>query len=251
MKGHKKKPILIMVFSILYLLNPIGNILFLLFFNTTLTPSESFSRLIALLSQGNVIVIFNVLFWIFALPLAYGLFKVRVWAWYYFLVHSIGMVILSIFGSDYKIHISVATFLNILFLIPIGYFISQEIRAVYFNPRLRWWEQAKRFHHSVTVEMEGKKYSTYDISESGAFIVNESTFDFETEELLPVTMKLDEYEIKCFAEIRWLNDKADKEKNKYPSGYGLKFDRISFKDRLKIRDFIQGIVKELGKEEAR
>ncbi|HPO50199.1 MAG TPA: PilZ domain-containing protein, partial [Spirochaetota bacterium] len=126
----------------------------------------------------------------------------------------------SLLGSDYKIHFSSATIINLVFLIPIGYFISHEIRTVYFNPRVRWWEQSKRFLHEIKVEVEGKAYSTFDLSETGAFIVDTKELNLEMNEIFPVVIDIDDKKISCFAEVRWLND----QKGKYPAGYGIKFD---------------------------
>lgn len=247
MEGYKQKPLLIEIFSLIYLLNPIGNIILILFVNTSDTPLGNLNKLIFFIAKGNIIVILNIIFWLSAIPLAYGLYKVRLWAWYYFLIHSIGMVILSLFGNDYNIHFNISTIMNCVFLIPIGYFISKEIRTPYFNPRVRWWEQAKRFQHEVKIIIEGKEYKTYDISVNGAFIINESgNTEFEIDELIPIIIELDNKKINCFADIRWIN----KSKEKYPIGYGIKFDKLTFQDKQELKSFIK-LLEELGKKESR
>lgn len=246
MEGYKQKPLLIEIFSLIYLLNPIGNILLILFVNTSDTPMGNLNKLLLFISQGNIIVILNVIFWFSALPLAYGLYKVRLWAWYYFLIHSVGMVILSLFGNDYRIHFNASTIINCIFLIPIGYFISKEIRTPYFNPRVRWWEQAKRFQHEAKIIIEGNEYKTYDISVAGAFLITEGKNQFEIGELVPIIIILDNETINCFAEVRWLNN----EKNKYPIGCGIKFDKMNIKDKGKVKSYIK-LLEELGKKELR
>lgn len=246
MKGYKQKPLLIEIFALIYLLNPIGNLISVIYLNTTNSPMHNFKTLLALASQGNVIIILNIIFWLSALPLSYGLFKVRLWAWYYFLVHSIGMVILSLFGSDFKIHFSFATIVNVLFLIPIGYFISNEIRTPYFNPRVRWWEQSKRFIHDLKIIIEGKEYETYDISQTGVFIKSDVEGEFNIGELAQMTLIIEDKTINCFSEIRWVNN----DKTKYPKGYGVKFEKIARKDRQIIKDFIK-LLQKVGKQESR
>lgn len=244
MTGHKKKPILIVVFSIIYLLNPIGNFLFAIFLSNSLSADKNSSELFRLMEAGNIIVILNFIFWFLAIPLSYGLFKVRAWAWYYFLFYSIAMVILSLFGSDYKVHFSPATVINLIFLIPIGYFISKEVRAVYFNPRLRWWEQSKRFIHEIKIEIENKIYSTFDISETGSFVIDNKELNLELNELVPIVIDLDDKKINCYGQVRWIND----QKNKYPMGYGLKFEKLGLKDKIDIRNFLK-MLQEEGKKE--
>ncbi|HOJ64451.1 MAG TPA: PilZ domain-containing protein [Spirochaetota bacterium] len=246
MEGYKEKPLLIEIFSLIYLLNPIGNILLILFVNTSDTPLGNLNKLLLFISQGNIIVILNVIFWFSALPLAYGLYKVRLWAWYYFLIHSVGMVILSLFGNDYRIHFNASTIINCVFLIPIGYFISKEIRTPYFNPRVRWWEQAKRFQHEAKIIIEGNEYKTYDLSIAGAFVIDEGKAGLEIGELLPIILVIDNETINCFAEVRWVNNSS----NRYPVGFGIKFDRLSIKDKAKLKAYIK-LLQELGKKESR
>ena len=186
------------------------------------------------------------MFWILAVPLSIGLFRVRLWAWYFFLFHSVGMIVLNFFGNDYRIHLTPAPFINLLFLIPIGFFISKEIRTPYFNPRVRWWEQSSRFFHKVKVIIVGKQFSTFDISETGAFVTDEGQADVEVGELIPLKIFTDEFKIDCYAEVRWINTV----KGKYPHGCGVKFYKMKLKDRLLLREYIKKI-KTTGKAETR
>lgn len=245
MEGYKKKPVLIEVFALLYLLNPIGNLLFVWFLNSQYSFTEVMGMLLELLKRGNVIFILMLIFWLSAIPLSIGLYKVRLWAWYYFIIHSTGMFVLSMFGSGH-FRISYATIVNILFLLPIGYFISKSIRVPYFNPRMRWWEQSTRFLHDVKLKLSGKVCDTYDFSEDGAFINDEAAGSLSIGETLPVEIDLDKTVINCFADIRWINLK----KSRYPVGYGIKFEKISPKDRTALRNYIQTIIRS-GKEESR
>jgi hypothetical protein len=239
MQGYKVKPFLIEIFALLYLLNPVGNIIFLGFTNPSYTPVESIMILSERIMSGNIVVIINVIFWFSAIPLAYGLYKVRLWAWYYFLAHSAGMVVLSLFGPDYRIQFSYITILNTIFLIPVGYFISREIRAPYFNPRLRWWEQSPRFIENVTLSIDGIEYETYDFSENGAFIVDPGTMDVVIDELITVNLKINQKEIVTRGNVRWINTN----KEFYPIGVGIKFEDISKNDRMHIRSFIKTLLK--------
>ncbi len=245
MEGYKKKPIVIEVFALLYLLNPIGNLLFVWFLNSQYSFPQILSMLLELLRRGNVIFILMLLFWLSAIPLSIGLYRVRLWAWYYFIFHSVGMFVLSMFGSG-QFRLSYATFINAIFLLPIGVFISKSIRVPYFNPRVRWWEQSARFLHDVKIRINGKASQTYDLSEDGAFIKDDNAGGLSIGELLPVELDLGTTVISCHADIRWINLKS----TKYPVGYGIKFEKIGGKDRLSIRNYIQRIIRE-GKEEAR
>ncbi len=240
MKGYKEKPFIIEFISLIYLLNPIGNMVFLIFLSQQGTPLQNLILIYEqIFKDGNLILIINVLFWISAIPLAIGLFKVQLWAWYYFLIHAIGMFILSWFGKDFSFAPSYATLINFVFLIPIGYFVSHEIKTPYFNPNLKWWEQSKRFKHTVNIVMDNKVYETFDISVDGAFVMDpDQKNDFEVEEYVPIIIELDDERMECFAEIRWVNNDS----KIYPIGYGIKFEKISRKDILKIKQFTKTLI---------
>lgn len=245
MEGFKKKPVLIEVFALLYLLNPIGNLLFVWLLNSQYSFSEVMGMLLELVKRGNVIFILMLIFWLSAIPLSVGLYRVRLWAWYYFIIHSTGMFVLSMFGSGH-FRISYATIVNLLFLLPIGYFISKEIRVPYFNPRMRWWEQSVRFLHDVKLKISGKVCDTYDFSEDGAFIVDDHAGNLSIGETIPAEIDLEKTVINCFADIRWINLK----KSRYPVGYGIKFEKINPKDKAAMRSYIQKVIR-AGKEESR
>ena len=243
--GYKSKPILIEIFALLYLLNPIGNLMSLLYFNMSYTPYENLSALVRSIGSGNIIVIINVLLWLSAIPLAFGLFQVHLWAWYYFIFHSVSMVIISLFNGAGQFDPSIATLINVIFLIPIGYFISKEIRTPYFNPSTRWWKQSARFHHVITIQIEGKRFETYDLSDTGAFIVTKMDAGFLINELHSIVIELPENAISCFAEIIWHKAEGSKE---HPAGYGIKFAKMSFNDKQNIKKYMKSL-QSIGKEQ--
>jgi len=237
LNGYKKKPLLIEIFALLYLLNPIGNILLVIFMNSKYTPGENITRIWEFIATGNIIVILNIIFWLSAVPLSIGLYKVRLWAWYYFLFHSIGMILLNFFSNDGSIHVSFAPLINLVMLIPIGFFISKEIRTPYFNPRLRWWEQSSRFFHKVKMIIVDKQFYTYDISNTGAFIMDDGNADVEVGELIPLIILTDNFKISCYAEIIWVNQKEAK----YPIGIGIKYYKMKIRDKYVLKAFIKDL----------
>lgn len=246
MKGYKKKPLLIEVFALLYLLSPIGNILLVFIRNSHNSPLTNLKGIWDFIAVGNIVVILNVILWISAIPLSYGLYKVRLWAWYYFLIHAISMVALSFFNTDYDFNLSVVPLLNTVFLIPIGYFISKEIRTPYFNPRVRWWEQSIRFKHEVEIMIDEKPHFTFDISDTGAFVIDNGKILFKVGKSIPVEIHIDDISINCKAEIRWINTN----KGKHPKGFGIKFLKLAKHDTKLLKAFHNLLVKQ-GKEKTR
>ncbi len=232
MKGYKKKPFLIEVFALIYLLNPIGNLLL----SYASRPDNFFPAVGRQISHGHPMSLLVVFFWLTAIPLAYGLYKVRLWAWYYFLVHSIGMFLLSLVSSK-GLHVTSATAVDALFLLPIGYFISHAIRVPYFNPRVRWWEQTSRFQHSLPVKLNGVECSTYDLSREGAFVAQSESLALTAGQTVTLEIQLDQETIRGSATVRWVNEKKDK----YPAGYGIQFNHVSRDDRARIDALLKSL----------
>ncbi|MBR6200790.1 MAG: PilZ domain-containing protein [Spirochaetales bacterium] len=243
--GYRSKPILIEIFALVYLLNPLGNLISLLYFNMQNTPYDNLMMLWHSICGGKVIVIINVLLWLSAIPLAFGLYRVHLWAWYYFLIHSISMVIISLFDGNGQFCPSIATLINVIFLTPIGYFISKEVRTPYFNPSTRWWTQAARFHHVININIDGRSFETYDLSDTGAFVKYDGDAGFLIKELYPITIGLPSSSIECFAEIIWHKPEGSVE---HPAGYGIKFAKMSFNDKQTIKKYIKSL-QSIGKEQ--
>lgn len=251
MNGYKKKPLLIVFFSLVYLLNPIGNLVVIFLSDITRSPLTHLGVILNMIGKGNLVAIITVFLWLSAIPLAYGLFKVRTWAWYYFLAHATMIIIFSLFSSGkngYFIGITPLFFINLLVLIPIGFFLQKEIRSPYLNPRLRWWEQSIRIRHNVRISYNDKVYETFDISKTGSFlIVPEDRLKSNVGDKISVTIDLDDNKVKCYSEVVWINKKSNE---KLPCGIGIKFLDLSKNDKNIISEFIAELVKE-GKAESR
>lgn len=236
MHGYHKKPMLIEFFAIVYLLNPLGNLLFTWFNYPQYSLLEVLSKIGRLAADGNLFVLITLLLWVSAVPLAYGLYKVRLWAWTYFLIHATASFIISFFSGE-GFHPTLASLINFIFLIPIGYFISAEIRTPYFNPRLRWWEQTPRFEKAVQVKVQNSPCSTFDISENGAFIIDQGEIMVQPGDRLPIELQLESGKLDLKGEVRWLNLTKDK----YPKGYGIRFIDISPENRKIIRKQLKAL----------
>jgi len=173
------------------------------------------------------------------------IFCVKRWSFYVFFLHSISMIVWNIYFSwthpRYPIEL-IIFFLAALFLIT-GFFILEPIRAPYFNPRLRWWEQEKRYRVDLPVTIQHvddnkvTKGKTYDISKSGLFFVGE--FPDTVGGIVKVQIEHDELSsIPLVGEIVWVSEA----KGRYPQGGGIKF--INFTNKKHKRK-IKAIIKDL------
>ncbi len=162
---------------------------------------------------------------IFPAILMMGLLKVTRAGWY----TLVGMV--TIWGiRDLQLYyaaksqsiIPLLTHLAI-YAMTIGYFINPRIRSLYFDPKMRWWRQKKRFETHLPMILNLAQEWHYpvlrNISEGGCFV--------ETPHLIPINTPLDVMiplpepvsvsVIRTAAIVRWTSD------NPLRSGMGLSF----------------------------
>lgn len=245
--GYKKKPKSIIVFSFLYLLYPLINIIA---FISTKPPAIALSTFQDFILEKPTYMLFNIILWLTTFPLCYGLFKVKRWAWFYFVIHAIFVIIMSLFSVvfikeniDVQPKFNLVFFFNLLVLIPMILFIQKEVRTPYLNPRVKWWEQSKRVRHTIKIVYQNEEFETFDISESGAFILDsENKIKVYPEDIIPIALVFDNNIIKCYSEVIWINQGN---RQTLPNGMGIKFLNLKKEEIAKIKEFIGTIQTEI------
>ena len=241
MAGFTRKPPWIVVFSLLYLLNPIGNFLMVVFASGR-PPGQILAYLyFSALVRPDPFVLGTLLLWLSAVFLSVGLYRVRLWAWYGFLFHSI----LTVLSSIYQVSVGQfgptrAFWINALVLIPLGYFIRREIRKPYFNPSLRWWEQHPRVRESIGVRLAWNEYvfdeSTFDLSPDGIFVKTSQLQDVAVGYFFNIRLRFgDERTMDVQGIVVWINFVA----GGVPQGFGIKFLGIARRNRDFIGRYIR------------
>jgi c-di-GMP-binding flagellar brake protein YcgR len=164
-----KKPIVIILIAACFLISPCFIIIqaSLLTHAPVISPSSIFSK-------------FSVNDWIvLALYFACALsvFFVKKWGWWVFVLSSIYLIGNNIAIFILRPHYSAFALIAydlILFTVA-GIFFRRNIIAPYFNPRIRWWEQAPRIEIStyamITWEKATIRTEIIDISASGIFVL--------------------------------------------------------------------------------
>jgi hypothetical protein len=214
----KKRPISIKLISLIYILLPLHIYAQIAYFSNT-----PWDDVLAVISKFSLHAYVLSILWV---VVGFCIFMVKRWSWYVFLAHSISMIMWNCYFAMIHPHFPIVltlTFLAGLFLVT-GFFILEPIRAPYFNPRLRWWEQEKRYRIDLPVTIiypelnntiEGK---TYDISRSGLFF----TGDLEGPTGTDIQVKFQHellVELDISGEIVWITTG----KGRYPKGGGIKF----------------------------
>lgn len=214
----KRKPWPIIILALLHWLTPIWNVLVNSFYYRI--PLDRFLN--ALLFPQNRLHLLVLIF----LPLAAGtlIFTCRRWSYFaYFLLMSgafaYSLITTKAFFLQNILFISALYIVNIL---GVGYFLIPNIRKIYFNPRLRWWQSKPRFATDFLARLSDGEKSLGDghiknISTGGFFIITD--VPLETEQNVRVSFKMNDQECSVQASTVF-------KKSSPPAGYGFKVEAL-------------------------
>jgi len=227
----KRRPLPIVIISIFYFLEPVGNLAQAAYINNV--PFFGSQGILAHLLWSDWIIL--ALFPIVGI----GIFMVRKWGWYLLLAFSALLIFYNILVYKY-LNPNYSLEVVILFILVIsvtsGFFLRKSVYAPYFNPRLRWWEIAVRYRVPLATTLATNKGAvdckTVDISETGCFI--------EYEELLGLgSMVMLEFHcngmnIDCMGKV--VNHRAGEGEEHH--GYGIMFQAVPPEMKKRIRQLL-------------
>lgn len=170
----RNKPLIFQILSVLFILEPVIKILY---FKAS-TDFEFSVIFLNVLSRTGFREIFD--FW-FVFPLAgLMLWKLRRWTYFVFLA-LMAYLIFSVvtyerytwpYNSDSPLFYHY--FVIGVTLLTLAYFLIPDVRAPFFNRKLRWWENKPRYRTVIPAKISGNKITfqseIINISESGAFL---------------------------------------------------------------------------------
>jgi hypothetical protein len=243
LQGFVRKPPLIVLFSILYFLLPAFNA-GALYFSSELGFLDFFRSLWrGAFVYWNPSITGAMLLWLTGPLIAAGLFRVRLWAWYLFLMHALATLAYSYFRfATGELLLSPAGLVNILVLAPAAFFLRKEIRKPYFHPGLRWWEQHPRLKESLTVRLSWNEFvfleTTYDLSPDGIFVQTDNLDDVAVGYFFNICLEFkDDIEHPIYIQgiVVWINFT----RGRNPCGYGVKFLGLANSQRQRIANFIK------------
>jgi len=228
----KKRPLIIRLLSYLYFASPLFLILEIMWLYGV-NPIRALH-----------FINWHVAFMMILTPIVgYGIWSVKKWGYYLLLAHSILLMINNIIL--YAVNVTpvplwaVITF-NILLLGVVIAFVRKEVNTPYFNPRLRWWEQAARYYYDkmrIVVKKLGTDKTifearSFDVSETGAFVVANNKVTIGDKFSLELVLA-DKSMLYTDGEVVWVN-KPKKTDN--PAGFGCKFMNHNnlFKKRIRF-----------------
>lgn len=241
----KRRGWIIYVIGLGYLLSPLWSFIkFKLMYNIPF-----FTKAVLLSTYGKHYILMSIL----TMLAGYGVWKVHKWGFYLVILHSIVTIINNsyLYINHYTNEkLAMVLVFNLGLLAIVFLFLRKEIYSPYFNPRLRWWEQAKRFLANFKIELrefdkedlllEGK---TFDISTTGIFIAIDNLDIVDINKHYSVRLAIDKNIFVVLKAIpMWKNSGSSKA---VPKGIGFKFIDTD-KNDIKI---INSYTKKLNLEE--
>ncbi len=167
----KRKPWPLIVLALLHFFAPIGNII-----ANSIFANVSVATYIRALFQPDELVR---TFIFLGIPILGGvlIYICKKWSYYLYLVLMVFPFMYSYMSWQAQPTLELGVYLiafYVINLLVVGYFILPQVRQVYFDPRLRWWETKPRFKADFEtdftwVDQRGKG-EIKNLSEGGLFI---------------------------------------------------------------------------------
>lgn len=233
-RGYERKPTVVILCTLAYLLNPIGNLVYQ-WRISDMAFLDYCQSLYTAVEKMDYSVIVNLGLWALAPAVALGIYRVRMWGWFLYLAHATATTALSLFGPGFSgFGLSTATFINLPFFAVAGYYLFSEIRAPYFNPRLRWWERYPRYRDAIHVIIEGKEFKLFDISSKGLFVVDIDAPKRKVGDRLVAHVGIGDE----IASLRMEVIRVHVGGGEYPAGFGARFLSMDSQARRAVSEYI-------------
>ncbi|HAK45205.1 MAG TPA: hypothetical protein DCO79_04720, partial [Spirochaeta sp.] len=230
-----KRPVSILIFSILMLLTPILTIL-----------ANAYINILPLWGAGSILTkmtVSDILILVIYPVAAVSIFMVTKAGWWTFIASAACLFAYNIIAYIRNPMISLmgVIIFNLLLFVVAGLFFRKHIIAPYFNPRLRWWEQASRFDIDLGVSLEySESYELgylEDISMGGCFIRISEKVTVGT--VYPLKISLGN-ELSISIRGRIMRSIAD---DCSLPGYGVMFSNLSNTEKDGLSNMIAGLYK--------
>lgn len=180
-----KKPISLIIISLILILSPIYNLSLQLYIRNLPISFQSLSTV-----RFNTL---EICFILLPVVCGIGLYLIKKWAWYLFILYSLVLIIFNAYISfKYPVKFNLYSLTESIFIFLIAaYFLKKDMSAPYLKMYPRGWRGEKRKPVQVAVSINGATKTTKDISEAG-FYVDWKEVPFEINEEVQVQMELNQ-----------------------------------------------------------
>lgn len=217
-----KKPVFIVIISIILVLSPVYNYYLQL---TVRNLSMNWKNIQSIYFTG-----FELAFLILPIICGIGLYLIKKWAWYLFMLYSIILILFNIYASivnPVKFNFYSLLESTIIFMGTV-YILKKDISAPYFKMYPRGWRGEKRKPIQIKVLINAVERFTKDISEAG-FYVNWKDVPFEINQEVIVEIETKQGKQVFTAGV------VRKDEN----GVGFAFRQLGNEKNKQIQDLIQ------------
>lgn len=178
----------------------------------------------------------------------YAIWSVKKWGYYVLIAHSVLLLVNNIFLYFQKLTTTplwAIVVFNLLILGVIIAFVRKEVYAPYFNPQIRWWEQARRYYYNGMRVLVKRLYSddilfeakSFDLSETGIFVATGKNVSAGEKFSFEMVLKNSSI-LYADGEVMWVNRKK---KGEIPAGFGCRFIKEDPLLRKRIRYHLKDI----------
>lgn len=223
----KTKPWPLIVLTLLHVLAPVGNLI-LNAFAWGRTIGEQWHYWV------NVLPVYLLATYM-ALPVLAGffIFLCRRWSYWAYLV-CVGLILISNVYS-YSTRMDLSTLLLLILvaavdLLVVAYFIVPSVQRVYFDPRMRWWEAARRYHFDQVASVNDAPANIKSLSQGGLFLT--STSVLSENEVVKVTWEHQGQVFELEGVVAYAGSLSG------VKGYGIRFNHTSQSEVL-VKNLIQ------------
>lgn len=163
----KRKPWPLIIIAVLHILAPFGNLL--------LNATKSGRSLSEQWFYWSQVLPKSLVFIYIIVPIVAGLLILicRRWSYWLYLV-CLGLVFISNVYS-FTTNANLMSFLLLVVvvvadLLVVAYFVVPSVQKVYFDPRLRWWEAAPRYHFDIEGQVNGTAAYIKNLGQGGLYL---------------------------------------------------------------------------------
>lgn len=167
---------------------------------------------------------YNVVHSTIAITTAFALYRMKPYAWHFYVFHSFLMVVEQFYvGLRYgqNTFVAVPLAFSTCLILAVLYILKLELRVPYFSPKIAWWESDPRYKISVPAQMTCSDHfyrgDIMDISASGCFIKTKDPI--KVDQVIQIKFSLFDHKFECDGRVVWRTESGVT----HPKGVGVRF----------------------------
>lgn len=177
---------------------------------------------------------------LFALFLGFALYRMRPYAWHFYVFHSV-LMLAEQFYVAYRFAennvVEIPLIFMCLSILAVLYLLKIELRVPYFSPKIAWWESDPRYKISVPASMTCPDHSyrgdIMDISASGCFIKTKDPL--KVDQMIQIKFSLFDHKFDCRGRVVWRTESGVT----HPKGVGVRFKDLDKSVQGDLRETVR------------